>query len=678
MSVRDIVLASSSSTTTTGDPNWANVSLLLSGETTDVDANWSSVSFMMSGNDLLDYSNNHNTVTVNGSMSVNTTTKKYGNGSVFHAAGSTNYLSVPGDCINFGTGDFTIEFWGYTTNVGAESLGMAGNVAGSSFMLMCGGNGSGRISLGVTSTSWDFNSAVSAIVANTWYHIAYSRNSGFGNLYINGTSVANGNTTTNYINATAFEIGRRETSYGATYDCYYSDIRITKGVGRYPANFTPPTASLPTFAIIDKSVNNFSITPYGNAQLTTSVKKYGSSSIYFDGSTDRLSVASSTSFAFGTGDFTIECWVNPTTAQTSDMFWVSAAGTGGLFFGTHSGGIGWGRANLAWDYTSGAYLTLNVWSHVVLVRSGTAMGIYVNGTVAGALQINGTSYDASTTALNIGSQGASYYFTGYLDDVRITKGVARYTSPFTPPTAAFLTDSGTVTPTTPTTPTTPPTSGSTVSLLLSGDGTNGSSTFTDLSTTPNTMSAFGNAQINTTQKKFGTGSMLFDGAGDYLTMPTTANLIFDADFTIECWAYRVSASANYDALYTTNALQNWDTNGNATALVWSCGGFHGFGNPWTPYSSGTSVPTGSWVHMAVTKASGTVRFFIGGTQVHTLTHSGNIGYSGQTQGIAIFDSYSGPGGRLFFNGYIDDFCITKGIAKYTANYTPPTTALPTS
>ena len=427
------------------------------------------------------------------------------------------------------------------------------------------------------------------------------------------------------------------------------------------------------------------MTVTGNTQINTSIKKFGTGSIYFDGSSDVLS-STNTAFNLGAGDFAIEGWYYFTdgSSNTLRVMWSNYAGaswtTNSIYYGKHTSYSGvvsfW-----AYNYSSNTPIltdpTLppdNTWVHYALTRSGNTIRLFRDGVVV-ATTVMGSSIDFSGSNNNccLGAGDTAYYsLSGYIDDFRITKGVPRYTTNFTPPTSAL-----------PTSAVSAPSilrwddNWANVSLLLTGDGTNGSQTFTDLSGSPKTLTTYGNAQISATQFKYGSGAMYFDGTGDYLTMPSSSDLVFQSDFTMECWVYRVAASAGYDALYTANATQAWDANGAASAFVWSAGGFHGFGQPWTPYSSGASVPTGTWTHMAVSKFNNTVRFFMNGTQTHTLSHSGDIGVSSQTQGIGIFDSYTGSP-RLFFNGYIDEFRITKGVARYTAPFTPTTYSLPTA
>ena len=220
-----------------------------------------------------------------------------------------------------------------------------------------------------------------------------------------------------------------------------------------------------------------------------------------------------------------------------------------------------------------------------------------------------------------------------------------------------------------------------VSLLLHGDGTNGSTTIVDSSSSPKAVTAVGDAQISTAQSKFGGSSLAFDGTGDYLT--SAANSAFDlgsGDYTIELWVRLISAS-NYGGIVgkgqigvvnSTAYSLEFDNTSNAISL-W-------IGNN-TPPSFGSYVVTGTtnirtsavWTHLAVSRSGNNTRLFVNGTQ------------EGSTYTTAYTIAAGNPlwiGGGFYapttnnINGYIDDLRITKGVARYTQNFTPPTAPFP--
>ena len=207
-----------------------------------------------------------------------------------------------------------------------------------------------------------------------------------------------------------------------------------------------------------------------------------------------------------------------------------------------------------------------------------------------------------------------------------------------------------------------------VSLLLFGGGTNGSTIISDISQSPKTVVAIGNSQISTAQSKFYGSSILFDGTGDYLTVSPTTDLVFDAGaFTVECWFYANSLSATlYAGLMAFNAGPNTSAWG---SYVRSNGVFM-YGSAGTLTGGGT-VSTNTWHHYAATRSGNTLRVFLNGVQQATATVTGNYISGGSEFRVGDDNDATNPA----FNGYINDLRITKGVARYTANFTPPTQLL---
>jgi len=205
-----------------------------------------------------------------------------------------------------------------------------------------------------------------------------------------------------------------------------------------------------------------------------------------------------------------------------------------------------------------------------------------------------------------------------------------------------------------------------VSLLLHGDGTNGSTTIVDNSPSPKTVTANGNAQISTAQSKFGGASIAFDGNGDYLECSTRILIAQSDDFTIETWSYQLNLSADY-VLVSDSAtnVQIFRLNFGTPGRV-ECG-IYGSGYPGILFFAIALSPS-TWHHLAFSRSGGTIRLFVDGQEVGTSTAVLPDFY------IDTVGSFSGS--SLFTNGYIDDLRITKGVARYTANFTPPTAPFP--
>jgi len=207
-----------------------------------------------------------------------------------------------------------------------------------------------------------------------------------------------------------------------------------------------------------------------------------------------------------------------------------------------------------------------------------------------------------------------------------------------------------------------------VSVLLHGDGTNGSQTILDSSSTPKTVTVFGNAQISTAQSKFGGSSIAFDGSGDFITLPGGAAFeLGTGDFTIELWIRFASVSGFQGVIDTRASGSSSDTGRwglylDGTALRW----FH--------FPAAPTVAADTWYFITLCRESGNSRIFADGVQIgSTFADTANYGVGASRPVIGAFgNSTSGSN----FNGFIDEFRITKGVARYTAAFTPPTAPFP--
>ena len=215
-----------------------------------------------------------------------------------------------------------------------------------------------------------------------------------------------------------------------------------------------------------------------------------------------------------------------------------------------------------------------------------------------------------------------------------------------------------------------------VSLLLHGDGTNSSTTITDNSPSPKTVTAVGNAQISTAQSKFGGASIAFDGAGspvDRVVLPFNdgTTTFGSANFTVEGWVYRNNTS---DSIFLTGQgdLQTVATSSFVLYLGSTTSDFYLGASPFSCTSPSPAATT--WAHVAWTRSGGTVRSFLNGSLVGSNASLGALSINpGITQPASLGSNYLGGAP---FNGYIDDLRITKGVARYTANFTPPAAPFP--
>jgi len=405
----------------------------------------------------------------------------------------------------------------------------------------------------------------------------------------------------------------------------------------------------------DASSNAHTITVYGNAQVTTTSPKFGTGALLCDGSGDSLSAPSNTSLTFGVSGFTIESWVR-VNSFGARQFIFSQRDIGGFSLEiTADGRLNGITPNINTLTQASATMAINTWYHVAYTRLGNTHTLWLNGS---SVATNTFSENGLSGISYIGSRdGSTSSVNGRLDDLRITKNVARYTANFTPPTAAFPDTQAAE-------PATDP-NFSSVSLLLHMDGSNGSTTFTDASSIGHTITVGENAQVTTTLPKYGTGALLCDGSGDYLSVPSSTSLTFGTgDFTIEAWVRFNTVSANQYIFSQRN------TSGFSLILL-SDGRLQGITPNLNSITEGTaSMVVNTWYHVAFTRSGTTNTIWINGGNRGTLTNSEN-GLSGI--------SYVGAGtvgSASVLNGRIDDLRVTKGVCRYTAGFTPRTSAFP--
>ena len=687
------------------DPYWNNVSLLLHGDGIGATPNG------QQNNTFLDSSSNNFTITRSGIPTQGSFSPYALNGVAYSPTlhGGSGYFNGTTDYLNAGnnsaldlrSGNFTMEAWIYPTSVsGTKSI--------------CGewNNEQGVLAVqnGLLVFSWAQYSIYSAlltsstsILANNWTHVAVTRSANVFTLYINGINVASASS----VNATSFSqpfvIGTifiPGTGFTHFFDGYISNLRITKGLAVYTSNFTPPTSPVtltsnggatpstaPTSGqvsllcdfinggIFDNTKKNV-LTTAGNARVSTSVVKYGTGAMYFDGTGDYLTIPSSSNFAFGTGDFTIEAWVNCTnlagglretgTMQIVDFrssVVIENRPTLGIFASTFVF-----YSNGSTRIQSGTILA-NTWYHVVISKSSGITKMFVNGTQVGSSYTDSFSYLIS--APTIGTHPAyADFFNGYIDDLRITKGIARYTSAFTPPTralpdvpeTAFYSD---------------PYFDSTV-LLLHGDGANlaqnntfldSSNNFTITRTGTPSQGSFSPYALNGVaySPTLHGGSGYFNGTTDYLTVPSNAAFNFTSGtFTVESWVMTTNASA----IQTT--LTNYSSINTGWIIAIYLNKFVvNFSGDADDIQGTTTVLPNVWYHVAISGSAGSYKLFVNGVQEGS-TYTGAASLAGGTLGIGALAGRIGYVGANPMVGYISNARIVNGRACYTSNFTPPT------
>jgi hypothetical protein len=219
---------------------------------------------------------------------------------------------------------------------------------------------------------------------------------------------------------------------------------------------------------------------------------------------------------------------------------------------------------------------------------------------------------------------------------------------------------------------------SSVTLLLRMNGSNGSTTFTDISNSGHTFTAYGNAQISTAQSKFNGASALFDGSGDYITTTPATALYLTGNFTIECW---VRMTNNNDGVVASSSQSQQN---NIQIFKVNAGGVNGAVEVYADnneaskgsliVSSGGALSVDTWHHLALSRTSGSARLFVDGTQVGSTATGWTTGF--RCDAIGTLFTSGTRYADLDFHGYIDEFRITKGVGRYTSNFTAPSAPFP--
>jgi hypothetical protein len=214
-----------------------------------------------------------------------------------------------------------------------------------------------------------------------------------------------------------------------------------------------------------------------------------------------------------------------------------------------------------------------------------------------------------------------------------------------------------------------------VSLLLHGDGVNGSTTIVDSSPSPKTVTATGDAQISTAQSKFGGASIAFDGNGDRVAVANNAALNFGTgDFTVECWARSVLPLTSYNIQYAHICGKGNGVGNGTYSLAFYQSKILFFSNGFVTKIGTSTLTDNTWYHFAASRSGSTLKLFVDGVEEYSGTDTTN--YTSSASFNAGDRQASDPNNQYPLNGYIDDLRITKGVARYTSNFTPPTAPFP--
>jgi hypothetical protein len=565
--------------------------------------------------------------------------------------GSGDYLSAPNNAgFQFGTGDFTVECW---INKPAAVNGSVVDVRGSSAAIPW----AFYVDASNFPYFYDGTSYTStvAIVNNAWNHIAITRSGGVLKIFVNGVQGYSASHSVS-LNATGSLLVGGTAAYTTG---YISDLRIVKGTAVYTSNFTPPTERLTAITntslltchlpyIADGSTNGHTITPNGNVSVKAftpydyteeySAATHGGS---LCGNANGELTGTLPS-ALGSGDFTIEGWFySENFGSNSGIVTIGNHGANGIAILIEN--TGKFRIDLQTSYSnnSTSNIQLNTWNHFKVIRSSGTITAYLNGVQE---QSFSNSLNITATNITIGGRGglSGYQHEGNLADIKVTASAASDT---TVPTSVVSSTNALFH----------------LPFIEAG--------IIDKSQTAFNAVLAGNTQSSTTQTKYLSSSMYFDGSGDYIEVSHDPVFNLTKDFTIECWAYFDSLSSNrviiekYDNTNSASWELYWRSTGSSIA-------FYADATPLLQDPSTSTVTTGQWYHIAVSRTGSTVKLFIDGTEVDSATSS-----TAFTTTVPMQIGRQRVNNTNHVNGYLSDVRITNGLGRYTANFTPPTAAL---
>jgi len=346
--------------------------------------------------------------------------------------------------------EWTIEMWYYPTQLTSYNVLIAKRGAGGD---------SYQIFTDVTTGNLAFYNGATAAYSSTppklnaWNHIAFVHDGSTTlTMYLNGVSV---HTASIQIPLGTSILNIGTDGGGNNLTGYLSNLRILKGTRLYTSTFTPPadplTAITNTSLLLLGSNSKFldstkinNIRNVGGVAVRTDIKNYGTNSWYFNGSS-YLTMLNNPIFNFPK-DFTIELWLyNVSTVFYGNIFSTTAnyvtANSLRLTTGPSNNTFSVGIGNSG-SVTGNTTFSNNTWVHVALVRSGTSLTIYQNGINIGT-GTESTAFISDTMVIGtvgaVGGAGGPYNLNAYIQDFRVTNGIARYTTTFTPPTGPVST-----------------------------------------------------------------------------------------------------------------------------------------------------------------------------------------------------------------------------------------------
>lgn len=647
-----------------------------------IDEYASQVVFALSGNGA-DKANNfrdfYGNNIISTGLSYSSLQSKWKDSSIFF--NGNNYLYSPlTEALTF-TGELTWEAWICPTDfAGLGTISVLGNARSNN-----GGNFGLFLAIQAIGNERRFvfrhwiNGNTSAIGSqpvelNTWYHVAGTKDINNNlEIYVNGVKGTPGVTFshTNW----EFHIGHtyNNGNFASIFRGYIDDIRLTKAL-KYTSNFNIPVSES-TVPIDPYQNNNIllldfdgennstvfydycgnSIINHGSPIISTAQFKYGKSSCNFNGINASLRIPRSSINLSSTvnNTWTIECWIYSLSPSVSEKVIFTNYS---LPFGQQAGTLILSNNRIGSDNPGQLFnysLPTNTWVHWAVTRENNVISLYLNGVFINSISI----LNLNSSAANFigGSPGdnnlGNAFINAHIDSFRITLNQVRYTTNFTPTSYPFILDRDS-------------NIGKVVSLLHM-NGANNSTSILDL--TNKVIVVNGNSTISTAQSRFNESS-LFLNTGTIRIPSATNEFAFTGDFTCEGWFYLLETSSSVGSIFfylaTNEGVNRVQCGLNNAGRLWVELLGHG-----VVLNDSNNYPLNSWNHVAFTRENNIVRIFLNGLKVAEAVRSGTFGQPGHI-------TLGGLGATNRYNGYMDEVRITKGLARYTTNFTPTNKPFP--
>lgn len=597
--------------------------------------------------------------------------------------------TVSGECFKFGTADFTVQAYMWPLSAGSAILLDCRPASTNGAYLTFALDASiARVNILFGGTN---HFSVTTLEINQWSHVAYCRRNGVGYLFINGVLDATWTDATNYTSVDGVYVARGAwtTSYA---NMYADQICVTRGIARYIENFTPPVNGVylesysrnefdpyaeNVTALIDGNTFTDSagnvITPGGTGVvvLSNARPKFWTASLYSPITTYQYCVYNNSAAFVFPADFTVECWVKLEGISTTQGMLIDCRNgvAGNKFcFGINSGAFPFVNINGTVSTSTVALRsttwTISTWRHIAVSRIAGTLYIFVDGKL-GLTLANSTSFiDGGNVKLFASSMSGeltgAYTYHGWFSNLRVTAGVGRYQTAFTPTqrpaakqgfkqsaTNDFYWQK-------------------TVLLAhLNNDAANASY---GGALTENAIT------YTSSPSRFGGNSAGFNGSSSYIDgMALTIGLL---DFTLDGFGYQ-PASANNKVLFTnggadiTNAggtswwLGSADT-GDATRLAYGKPGL-------VTYSATGVIPLNTWFHWSLQRRNGTITGYINGLPVLTVVDAA-LNMSSPTGYVCCIGNQNKTTDG--WNGNLAEVRLATLISRYTKQFTVPTSRYP--